>query len=124
MSHAFVDGKWNLLDENLKKLYASYFEDQNIVRIEKTKIFISLLGIVKIIEEKLIGAKLLMERGNFTDDEKQMIVEFQNNWVEFKEQNLVNSTEQDENLEKMKELLANMFSHLREIESLPTEMGK
>jgi hypothetical protein len=105
-------------------LYASYFGDQIIERIEKTQIFIGIIGMVKGIEEKLIGANLLKARGNFTDNGKQMILNFQEKWAEFKEHNLANSTDQDESLVKMKELMAKVFSHLRQIQSLPTEMAQ
>jgi hypothetical protein len=92
------------------KLYAFYFEDKDIEQLEKIKTFISISTLVKIIEDKFVGAKILKDRRYFTDDEEKMIKEFEAEWHNFKQQNLAHPPlDIEHDLNEMREMLDKIY---------------
>jgi hypothetical protein len=116
------NGTKKSFDPNLMKLYAFYFEDQNSERLEKVKVFIGISTLVKIIEQKFVGAKMLKEKGNFGKIEEKRIEKYEEEWHAFKLQNFAHpSVDIEDDLNGMRELLDKLYLQYRQFHMLPSE---
>jgi hypothetical protein len=124
MAEQYASGKGSskIFDANLEELFAFYFvcheEEQEIMQI---KTFIGIVTLVKIIEEKFLGVRWLIEKRNFAEKDQAIVKGLEENWLEFKRINLVTSSKGSESLVNMKKLLAKIYSKFIEIQTLPTD---
>jgi hypothetical protein len=121
--YAMAKESSKLFDANLEELFAFYFSCQESEdKIEKIKTFIGIVTLVKIIEEKFLGFRWLIGKKYFSEEDQIIVNELEENWLEFKRQNLANSLKGNGNLAYLKELLATTYSKFIEIQSLPTDV--
>jgi hypothetical protein len=106
-------------DANLEELFTFYFEcpEEEEHKIMQIKTFIGIVTLVKIIEEKFLGARWLIGKGNIMEKGETFLKGLEENWQEFKKQHFVNPPEGVDNLAIMKELLDKIFSKFVDISS-------
>jgi hypothetical protein len=125
MAEQYASGKGSskIFDANLEELFAFYFlcQEEEEDKIMQIKTFIGIVTLVKIIEEKFLGVRWLIEKRNFAEKDQAIVKGLEENWLEFKRINLVTSSKGSESLVNMKELLAKIYSKFIEIQSLPTD---
>jgi hypothetical protein len=99
-------------------------EDEKIERFKKTRVFIEIATVVKIIlEEKYIAARMLIEKRELTEQEEKIIVqELNKNWQEFRQQNLSIPEFDADNLDILRELRARMLYIFLQFKRFPSEI--
>jgi hypothetical protein len=123
--YALSNGRENQFDAVLKALYGLYFRDHYImnVRTKKTQMFIQLVTLVKIMEQKFFGTRMPQVIANLMKNEQAIMMETERKWRTFKDQKMANPANSAENVAGMRELLAKIFSILMEIQTMPIEIA-